>query len=61
MFYDDQEEILNDQLLAEIEEDEDEDKNLYNDKKEDDDFNPRKIDEPEELDNFGREFSDGNY
>ena len=49
MFYDDQEEILNDQLLAEIEEDEDEDedKNLYNDKKEDDDFNPRKIDEPE--------------
>jgi len=62
MFYDDQEEILNDPLLVELGEDsEDKNKDLDDDKKEEDNLNPGEINEPEELDNLGGEFSDGNY
>ena len=62
MFYDDQEEILNDPLLVELGEDsEDKNKDLDDDKKEEDNLNPGEINEPEELDNLDGEFSDGNY
>jgi hypothetical protein len=62
MFYDDQGEILNNPLLVGLGEDsKDENEDLGDDKKEEDNFNPEKISEPEELDILDGEFSDGNY